>query len=85
MVLNTARGRQRAQFLHDNESVLQLWPQSGFSLKIGVAGEYCKVTGGLLWKSKALSGNKQNLVGEFCVVAGELSDPRCPMNTLLSC
>ena len=23
----------------------------------------------LLWKGKALSGNKQNLAGEFCVVA----------------
>ena len=33
-----------------------------FSLRIGVAGEYCKVTGGLLWKAnKALLGNKQNL------------------------
>ena len=27
---------------------------AGFSLRNGVAGEYCKVTGGLLWKGKAL-------------------------------
>ena len=52
---------------------------SGFSLRIGVAGEYCKVTGGLLWiKGKVLSGNKQNLAREF-------SDLRCLMNTLLVC
>ena len=38
---------------------------SGFSLRIGVAGEYCKVTGRLLWKDKALSGNKQNLAREL--------------------
>jgi len=38
---------------------------AGFSLRNGVAGEYCKVTGGLLWKGKALSGNKQNLAVEF--------------------
>ena len=53
-----------------------------FSLRIWVTGDYCKVTGGLLWKGKALSGNKQNLAGEFCVVAGEFSDLRCLMNTL---
>ena len=51
-------------------------------IKIGVAGEYCKVTGGLLWKGKALSGNKQNLGGELCVVVEELSDLRCLTNTL---
>ena len=44
-----------------------------FSLRIGVAGEFCKVTRGLLWKGKALSGNKQNLAREFCVAAGEFS------------
>ena len=33
----------------------------GFSVRIGVKEEYCKVTGGLLWKGKALSRNKQNL------------------------
>ena len=54
-----------------------------FSLRIGVAVEYCKVTGGLLSKGKALSGNKQNLAGELCVVPGEFSDLQCLMNTLL--
>ena len=33
-------------------------------------------------KGKAPSGNKQNLAGEFCVVAKEFSDLRCLMNTL---
>ena len=33
-------------------------------------------------KGKALPGNKQNLAGKFCVVAGEFSDLRCLMNTL---
>ena len=37
----------------------------GFSWRIGVAEEYCKVTGGLWWKSRALSRNKQNLAWEF--------------------
>ena len=55
---------------------------SGVSLRIGETGEYCKVAGGLLWKGKALLGNKQNLAGEFCVVAEEFSDLRCLMNTL---
>ena len=55
---------------------------SGVSLRIGETGEYWKVTGELLWKGKALSGNKQNLAGEFCVVRGEFSDLRCLMNTL---
>ena len=32
---------------------------AGFSLRIGVAGEYSKETEGLLWKGKALKGNKQ--------------------------
>ena len=41
---------------------------TGVSLRIGETGEYWKVTGELLWKGKALSGNKQNLAGEFCVV-----------------
>jgi len=40
-----------------------------------VIGEYCKVTGGLARKSKALSGNKQNL-------AAELATLGCLMNTL---
>jgi len=53
------------------------------SLRIGETGEYWKVTGELLWKGKALSGNKQNLAGEFCVVSGEFSDLQCLMNTLL--
>ena len=39
---------------------------------------------GPLWPGKALSGNKQNLVGEFCVLAGEYSDLRCLINTLLA-
>lgn len=38
---------------------------AGFSLRDGVEGEYCKVAGGLLWKAKALSENKENLVIEF--------------------
>jgi len=50
---------------------------------MGLAGEYYKVTEGLLWKGKSLPGNKQNLVGEFCVVATEFSNLRCLMNTLL--
>jgi len=40
---------------------------TGVSLRTGETGEYWKVTGGLLWKGKALPGNKQNLAGEFCV------------------
>ena len=56
---------------------------SAFSLRIVVAGEQCKVTGELLRKSKALSGNERNLAGEFCVVDGEFSDFRCLMNTLI--
>lgn len=28
---------------------------TGFSLSIGVAGEYCKATEGLLWKGNLLS------------------------------
>jgi len=55
---------------------------TGVSLRTGETGEYWKVTGGLLWKGKALPGNKQNLAGEFCVVAEEFSDVRCLMNTL---
>lgn len=53
---------------------------TGFSLRTGAAGEYCK--GGLLWKGKAQSGNKQNLAREFCVVARDFSNLRCLMNTL---
>ena len=45
---------------------------SGVSLRIGETGEYWKVTGGLLWKGKAPSENKQYL--KFCVVAEEFSD-----------
>ena len=37
--------------------------KSGVSLRIGETGEYWKLTGGLLWKGEALSGNKQNLAG----------------------
>ena len=55
---------------------------AGFSLRIVIAGEQCKVTGELLQKREALSGNEQNLAGEFCVVDGEFSDLRCLMNTL---
>ena len=55
---------------------------SRFLLRIWVGGEYCKVIGGVSWKGKALSGHKQNLAGEFCVVGGEFSDLRCLMNTL---
>jgi len=51
-------------------------------LTIRVPGEYCKVTGGLLWKGKALSGDKQNLAREFCVLEGEFSDLQFLMNTL---
>ena len=47
-----------------------------------MAGEYCQVTRGLLWTHKALSGNKQILSREFCVVAGEFSDLRCQIKTL---
>ena len=54
-----------------NHMAVTFYP--GFSLTIiivvVVAGEYCKVTGLLLWKGKGLSGNKQSLAGEFCVVA----------------
>ena len=53
---------------------------AGISMRI-VAGEKCKVTGEV---SKALSGNEHNLGREFCVVAGEFSNLRCLMNTLLS-
>ena len=55
---------------------------TGVSLRIGETGQYWKVTGELLWKGKALSGNKQNLSGEFCVGSGEFSDLGCLMNTL---
>ena len=34
-------------------------------------------------KEQTLSGNEQNLAGEFCVVDREFSDLRCLMNTLL--
>jgi len=43
------------------------------SSSIGVTGEYCKVTGGLLWKGKALSENK--ILARICIVGGEFSDP----------
>ena len=43
--------------------------------RIGVAREYSKVIGGLLSKGKALSGNKQKLAREFCVVAREYEHP----------
>ena len=40
-----------------------------FSLRAGVSGEYCKVTGGLLWKgNKALLGNKQILKIKFMLL-----------------
>ena len=32
---------------------------AGVSLRTGETGEYWKVTGGLSWKGRALSGNKQ--------------------------
>ena len=35
-----------------------------------------------MWKGKALSEKKQNLAGEFCVVAGEFIDFQSLMNTL---
>lgn len=52
-------------------------------------GLFFKVSTGvyiLIWnlvfmKGKALLGNKQILAGEFCVVAAELSNFRCQMNT----
>lgn len=44
---------------------------TGFSLSIGVAGEYCKIKGGLIWKGKALLGNKQNLAQEFFLESEE--------------
>ena len=50
---------------------------NSFSLRIGVVGEYCKITGGLLWKGRTPSGNKKNVVEEF-------SDLRCLMNTLIA-
>ena len=55
---------------------------TGFSLRIVVAGEQCKVTGELLGKSEALSGNERNLAREFCIVDGEFSDLLRLMNTL---
>lgn len=40
-----------------------------FSLRAGVSGEYCKVTGRLSWKgNKALVGNKQNLKIKFILL-----------------
>jgi len=40
-----------------------------FSLRAGVSGEYCKLTGRLLWKgNKALIGNKQNLKIKFILL-----------------
>jgi len=40
-----------------------------FSLRARVSGEYCKVTGGLLWKgNKALVGNKQNVKIKFILL-----------------
>ena len=72
-----------------SESNLERWYKvsaltklSGFSLRIGVAGEYSKETGGLLWKGKALEGDMPKLAGEFNEVAGEVSNLRCLMNTL---
>ena len=58
-------------------------PHSGFSLRI-LAGEQCKVTGELLCKSKALSGNERNLDSKFCVVAGEFSNLRCLITALIN-
>jgi len=55
--------------------------KSGFILRTGLAGEYCSLTGGLLWTGKAISGKKQNLAGEFCVVAREFSNLQCLMKT----
>lgn len=59
------------------------WAYEGFSSSIGVAGEYSKITGGLLWMGKALSENKKTLTREFCVAAGEFSDLQCLMYILL--
>ena len=68
--------------LYLRELITQNFHVHRVSLRIGETGEYWKVTGELLWKGKALSRNKQNLAGEFCVVSGEFSDLRCLMNTL---
>ena len=38
----------------------------------------------LLSKGKSLSGNKQHLAEEFCVVAGKFSNLQCLMNTLIT-
>lgn len=50
-------------------------PAENANKKLTLAGEQCKVTGAHLWKGKGLSGNKQNLVREFCVVVGEFTPP----------
>ena len=50
-------------------------PAENANKKLRLAGEQCKVTEERLWKGKGPSGNKQNLVREFCVVAGEFTPP----------
>ena len=56
---------------------VHFWRWVRVFIRIGEAGEYCKVTGRLKWKER-----KQNLGGEFCVEAGEFSNLPCLMNTL---
>ena len=48
-------------------------PTENANKKLRLAGEHRKVTRRRLWKGKGLSGNKQNLVREFCVEAGEFT------------
>ena len=60
--------------------------ESGFSLRILVAGERCNVTGeyfesGSKSEYKIVIGYR-TFTGELCVVDGEFSDLRCRMNTL---
>ena len=60
--------------------------QSGFSLRILVAGERCNVTGeyferGSTSEYKIVIGYR-TFAGESCIVNGELSDRRSQMNTL---
>ena len=60
--------------------------QSGFSLRILVAGERCNVTGeyferGSTSEYKIVIGYR-TFAGVSCVVNGEFSDLRCRMNNL---
>ena len=60
--------------------------QSGFSLRILVAGERCPVTGeyferGSTSEDKIVIGYR-TFAGESCIVNGEFSDRRSQMNTL---